>query len=130
MAYPMEFARDEYYSESQARWLKVSDLPLPYVRNIFFKMAQYDDFAGSPLCNALLRRLRPPPVRLYDMLRLNGIASYWLAEETHLWDDPKAVRAKFYRLGKDLGRKVKTHKNGDFLEAECEADKFSVKVKA
>lgn len=105
-----------YYSESQGDWVALADLPLPHIVNIMRKHRDRPGFKGSPLYTALEVRLCPGRGVACMLLAQRGKCSYyWPTKEGEA-----RVRRFFYSIGKALNTKVTTHRNGDFIEAECE----------
>lgn len=105
-----------YFSESSQTWVRIEDLPLPHIRNIFLKHSGNWAFHESPLCIALATRLTPTPGICKTLLATKGKCSYWCPIKA----EEKKVRSMFRRIGKRIGTEVATTRVGEFIEATCE----------
>lgn len=114
------FGTDTHWSESQKQFIPVATMPLPYARNVLRKLLReyQDEFAGSPLCDALMSRLQPDKSELKRLLGQHGAAAFLVVPEDAA--SVRRARAMFSRIGKELGVPITTHLKEDFLEATCE----------
>lgn len=107
-----QFDMPVYFSESQQQNVRVEEMPLPYARNVLLKLYEEDGFEGSALQEALFKRLIPPQSEIENLLRFGGIASIYAPSNPARM----AARSKFRRAGKRIGKKVRTHQHGEFIE--------------
>lgn len=117
-----------YWSESQAKFVQVEEMAMPYAKNVLRKCLREDgeEFAGSNLCKALMDRLMPSKIVLTTLLRTKGRASYLTNP-----DDSKTVtrdKAMFRAIAKKIGVPIEIEVNGDFVEASCEPVGEEVRV--
>jgi hypothetical protein len=110
------FGQDEhYFSESEGQLLKLEDMALPHVKYAMIKLWQtHPEFNNSRLHREMMHRLRPDPFEVEMLLKKYGTLSYWIGDDfPGMWP---SIRAMAYRAGRRIGKKVSTHKKGDFLE--------------
>lgn len=119
------FGYPAYYSESAREVVYVEDMVLPHCANVLSKFYNEfgDEFVGSVLHDALLERLLPKGKGLDDLLRTYGTVSIFTPADHGV----KAARSRFYRAGKRIGFKVRTHKKVNFVEGTLDTD-FRVQV--
>lgn len=115
MTVPEQFSRStEYFSESQQEWVKIADLPMPHVLNIYKKHIRTEGFKDSPLGLALALKLIPSRRVAKTMIATTGKCTYFAP------DTDKHVRSMFYRIGRSLGVRVATRRQGAFIEATAD----------
>jgi hypothetical protein len=132
---PKEYANaTHYFSESQKEWVSVLDLPLPHVLNIYKKHYLNDGFTGSPLATTLAQRLMPTRAVAKSLLATKGECAYFCPPKSPDTGHDKAVRVRrfFYSIGKALGVKITTERQGDFIKATADrivGEEVNVRIK-
>ena len=117
------FGQGEYYfSESQGKLVRLAEMPLPYARNCMRKLLNeyQDEFRGSPLHDAFIRRLVPTRNDLCSLLKA-GAASIYIGDSGL---SSGAARSRLRRAGAAV-----THKNGDFIEGTAEVAQVKISVR-
>ena len=105
------FDQDKYFSESTQELMPISEMAFPHAFNAWWKLWEtyHMEFYDTRLNRAFMERLSPSQENIQDSLRKGGHAIHLAFHPKHA----KAVRSKFYRAGKALGVKVKTHVETD-----------------
>lgn len=111
------FDLDLYWSQSQGQFIAVSDMPLPYARNVYAKLLREhgDEFKDSVLATALASRLVPSDDDTRGTLLSKGQVSVYAPGRK----EAARTRARLRRLGAKAGVKVTTRTHGDFVEGRC-----------
>lgn len=126
------FGQGEYYfSESSKQMVRIEDMPLPHALNALRKLEQtYDPefeydlkFEDTRLAHALYNRLCPTTQELAFVLARYGKASYFARGRK------AQARARLYAAGRRIGKRVRTHLKGEFMEGTVEESQVEFRVR-
>lgn len=118
-----------YFSESTQEMLPLSQMAYPHLYNAFMRLvSEWDDeFFGTPLYMRMYSLLCPSAASLADVLLQQGKAS--CMDNAYSKDPVKTARRRLYEAGKLLGKKVRTHHNGKWVEGEIVIEPMRVSVR-
>jgi len=110
------FNQDMYFSESQQELVPIQEMAFPHAFNAWWKLCEtyHIEFYDTQLNRAFMERLSPSAENIRARLKAGGAATHVSMHPKHA----EAVRAKFYRAGRALGVKVKTHVAKNWVTAE------------
>lgn len=114
------FNQDQYFSESMQDLVSIEEMAFPHAFHAWMKLCEeYSmNFYETRLNRAFMERLSPSAEHIRKSLETKGHATHLAFHPKHA----KAVRSKFYRAGKALGVKVKTHVKPHWVTAEVVAN--------